>query len=334
MSRQGIVLVGNLIVDHIKLCDRYPQEEHLALIQSTITSNGGDQLNVGFDLRGLGYSQPISIVGCVGNDSSASFLEKQCEIKNIHFDSDHIHNPTSFTDVYVSDTSGKRTFFHNPGANNHFYLTELAATYHAYKHLHYGYLNLMAQMDAIVEGDTGASQLLRSAQKAGLTTSVDLVSSHTSTYVGTVKAALPYIDILFCNEVELAQLIHESIIEGDEASQKRYYTHLAALGFTGTLVVHTQYWAAHAMQKDFYHQPALVVPKLNIKSNSGAGDAFAAGYLFQYLQGANAQTALLSGTYAAASCLLSITCSDGILPYDEAVKTFAELSFYHNEQPL
>ena len=330
MNRQGIVLAGNLIVDHIKPCDRYPQEEHLALLGSAIKSNGGAPLNVAFDLRALGYHHPVAIMGAVGGDESAKYLRLQCADRNIESIFTTIENTaTSYTDVFVSAATGKRTFFHDPGANALYYQTHLPSAYHSYQHLHYGYLNLLASMDMVENGHSGASKLLQTAQSAGLTTSVDLVSSQSQTYAQSVKAVLPFTDILFCNEVEALQLTGLSIEKPDYLSAQALYTNLTKMGFSGTLVLHTQTWSLAIRETQYVLQPSLQVDASLIKSNSGAGDAFAAGFLMHALQAESLQNALLKATYSAATCLLAITCSDGIQPYAQALQTFSNTPFYN-----
>ena len=230
----------------------------------------------------------------------------------------------------MSETSGKRTFFHNPGANALFHQTELNRAYAGYQHLHYGYLNLLGKMDLVYEGETGTAQLLKSAQLLGLTTSIDLVSSQSSHYAETVIASLPYTNLLFCNEIELGQLLNLKEIKRDATSAKSYYQRLFNLGFSEALILHTKTWAFYIDRESYYLQPALQVAQGSIKSNSGAGDAFAAGFLFDYLKDFKPELALLKATYAAATCLTAITCSNGVQPFSQAVQTLSTFIF-HND---
>lgn len=140
---------------------------------------------------------------------------------------------------------------------------------------------------------------------------------------------LPYTDILFCNELEL-KFLTGLLVEKDNKEFESQMLWLKSKGFTGALVLHTHAWAAYVDESATYHQPSLQIPSDLIKSNSGAGDAFAAGFLLQYLNGATPPEALKSATYTAASCLLALTCSDGVIPYDQALATFNNISFYND----
>ena len=50
-SRQGVLAVGNFIVDYVKVIDAYPAQDMLASILSESRSNGGGPYNVLRDQR-------------------------------------------------------------------------------------------------------------------------------------------------------------------------------------------------------------------------------------------------------------------------------------------
>ena len=73
--RKGIVGAGNLIVDKIKVIDRWPGEGNLCNIRSTVSSAGGGPCNVLFDIAAAGQAaqQPLGIT--VMNEGKLMFFE-------------------------------------------------------------------------------------------------------------------------------------------------------------------------------------------------------------------------------------------------------------------
>ena len=68
MHRTGILAGGNFIIDHVKLIDRYPQQDMLAFIHGETSSNGGGPYNVLKDLAAMLVSYPLEAAGLVGDD--------------------------------------------------------------------------------------------------------------------------------------------------------------------------------------------------------------------------------------------------------------------------
>src|SRR5690606_32801678 len=106
----------------------------------------------------------------------------------------------------VSST-GRRTFFHQNGTNalwgaEHFSLGKSTA-----KIFHLGYLMLLDRLDRIDGGGrTGASRLVEAAGAEGFIVSADVVSSGSETFGRVVGASLPFIDVFFCNDLEVERI--------------------------------------------------------------------------------------------------------------------------------
>ena len=120
-SRRGLLAGGNWIIDQVKLIDVYPQREQLANILSQSQGTGGAPYNVLVDLAKLGAEFPLLGAGLVGKDGLGQFILDDCKKNKI--DTKFLRStnqaPTSFTDVMTEQSNGKRTFFHDRGANAH-----------------------------------------------------------------------------------------------------------------------------------------------------------------------------------------------------------------------
>src|SRR5688572_14468759 len=174
-SRSGVLAGGNWIIDQVKMVDVYPQREQLANIRSQSQGTGGAPFNVLVDLARLEAPFPLSAVGLVGKDSLGDEILAICKKHNIDTKLLRATDqaPTSYTDVMTEIGNGRRTFFHQRGANALWDAEELNFKKTKARIFHLGYLLLLDALDAPdkVFG-THAARILAKAQEAGLKTSV------------------------------------------------------------------------------------------------------------------------------------------------------------------
>ncbi|GAB3927505.1 carbohydrate kinase family protein [Mucilaginibacter myungsuensis] len=326
--RQGILIGGNWIVDHVKVVDVYPDQDKLANILSESSCNGGSAYNVTKALAKLKADFPISGVGLVGEDEGGDKVI--IDLKNHGVNTDQVQKTdkasTSYTDVMSVRKTGRRTFFHQRGANafldiEHFDLSKSDA-----KLMHLGYLLLLDKLDIIEpDGMTRAAKLLKAAREQGIQTSVDIVSERSDRFHDVVIPALPYIDYLFVNEFEAAMIAQYATVDwrgrlhvGDcyHAARK-----ILSLGVNKWVILHFPEGVI-AISKDGQevYQPSVIVPEDKIAGCSGAGDAFAGGTLLGIHNGWDMERSLQLGVCAAAASLSEPTSSEGILPAEDCLK--------------
>src|ERR1019366_5186455 len=117
--RKGLLAGGNWIIDQVKLIDVYPQPEQLANIRDQAQGTGGAPYNVLIDLAKMGAPFPLAGAGLVGKDVLGQSILDDCKKNRI--DARYLRAtpeaPTSYTDVMTEIGQGRRTFFHNRGAN-------------------------------------------------------------------------------------------------------------------------------------------------------------------------------------------------------------------------
>lgn len=316
--RNGIVAGGNWIVDRVKAIDRYPEEQTLSTILSQSNQNGGGPFNVLVDLARLGAKFPLEGIGLIGDDQDGEFILKTCREHNIDtLQIRAVEASTSYTDVMAVPATGRRTFFHHRGANAlldvpHFDFTKTTA-----KHFHLGYMLLLDTLDQPdPEFGTRAGRVLDQARKKGLTTSIDAVSESSYRFPEIVLPTLPHADICFLNEYELGRTLGISIPENAaEEELKPAAQRLFEAGLKDLAIIHSaRFGFAMNRAGESWYRPSLEVPEYEIKGTVGAGDAFAAGFLFAIHEGYNPETALDWAIRAAASSLLGEGASNGIVP--------------------
>lgn len=119
MQRHGILAGGNFIIDHVKLIDAWPQQDMLANILSEKSSNGGGPYNLLKDLSAMQTGYSLEAAGLVGEDANGDWILRDCQAAGI--DTAQLRQtgnaPTSYTDAMTVAGTGRRTFFHQRGAN-------------------------------------------------------------------------------------------------------------------------------------------------------------------------------------------------------------------------
>lgn len=325
-ERSGILAGGNWIVDKLKFVDTWPQQDALANILSESAGNGGGPFNVLVDLARMGAPFPLAGVGLIGKDVDGQWISTECARHHINSSRLQTHPTahTSYTDVMTVKPTGRRTFFHQRGANaflgdEHFDFTNTSS-----KLFHLAYLLLLDRLDQPdAEFGTVAARTLQRAQRAGCETSIDVVSEDSYRFKELVLPTLPFVDYCFLNEFEIERTT------GIEINQKQGMN-LAALKTAASILIQAgvRKWVivhfpegAYALGRDgrLHFQASLAIPPSKIVGTVGAGDAFAAGVLYGLHEKQSIETALHYGVCVAASCLAGAGASDGVCPLKECL---------------
>ena len=338
MRGRGILVSGTWIVDINKRVDHWPEPQTLALIDRVVTTNGGAAFNIACVVARLAPQLPVEGIGLIGNDGAGQFVIETC--RRLGIGTAGIQKtaaaPTSFTDVMSERVSGRRTFFHASGANalldeSHFDLQPDTASI-----FFLGYLGLLPSLDRTdASGRNGASRLFQKAISSGLLTAADLVSAPNERLAEQVKPCLPHLDVLFTNEWEAARLLGQNrspdaALSFAEATDLA--TAVAALGIRGRVVLHFAEGAVSvAANGKVASRGAVLVPGEEIVGTTGAGDAFAAGYLVALAEDMDESASLELAVCSAAVSLGDITCSDALRPWEDCLTHGRRLGFRPTE---
>jgi sugar/nucleoside kinase (ribokinase family) len=317
---RGLLAGGNWIIDQVKLIDVYPQPEQLSNIRAQSQGTGGAPYNVLVDLAKSGAPFPLYGAGLVGKDPLGRQILNVCRRHRI--DTRHLgataKAPTSYTDVMTEQGDGRRTFFHARGANALWRGAGLDFQRPSPRIFHLGYLLLL---DALDEPDpkfgTKAARLLAQAQRAGVQTSVDVVSEDSDRFARIVNPALRYVDYCILNEIEAGKTTGFKIRQPggplDTVAIRHAAGALLQQGVRHLVVIHFPEGAfARTRRGEDFWQPSLKLPQAFIAGTAGAGDAFCAGVLLGLHEGWDLPRCLLTGCCIAAASLSHATCTDGV----------------------
>jgi len=277
------------------------------------------------DLARLGAEFPLAGIGLVGADADGEWIHAQCAAQGIDSTGVRVQpgSRTSYTDVMTVRSTGRRTFFHQRGANaflgaEHFDFARNAKIFHL------GYLLLLDRLDE-PDGDfgTAAARVLHRAREAGYKTSVDVVSEDSHRFAEIVLPALRHVDYCILNEFEAERTTGITTRTGgaiDWAALERVCQRLLDEGVREWIIIHFPEGAcAMGADRVFHSQGSVLVPQSAIVSAVGAGDAFVAGMLHGLHDEAPIEEALGVAVSAAASCLFGAGTSDGIQPLAECL---------------
>jgi ribokinase len=281
------VVFGNVTLD--TLCypvDDVPRHQSIPF-ERAIVAPGGCGSNAAIGLCALGME--TALVARIGTDDAASLIEQHW--KRVGLDTRFVRRvPGIQTAVSVGliDSEAQPRFIHTPGANTTLTADDLdvpALVAEGARFLHVGGFLVMPG----VSGEQLAGRLAE-ARASGLLTSLDVAISRNRSRPDDVWPCLPHVDFFFCNTREACFLTGESD-PGDAVRALRTrgaWAVVLKLGAAGCRI------ESPDLNEHIPGLPAEVV------DTTGAGDAFAAGFIASMLRDGDPVAACRAGNAAGA----------------------------------
>ena len=303
-KREGIAVVGTLLVDHIYEISAYPHVGELTQIRSVSHSCGGLVPNNGIGLKKIAPHLPVYAVGKVGQDDTGAFALRTMEDAGLDVSGVKISpdEQTSFTAV-MSIAGGQRTFFSYPGCCATFGAADMDWDNLPCKMLHLGYFLLLDKVDG---GD--GLEILKQAKARGITTSIDLVSENSDRY-SLVIPCLPYVDNLIINETEAGKICG---MEPTDENLPAIAEKLLEMGVRERVIIHQPSLGLCKTRDSLTLLPSVALPKGYVKGKTGAGDAFCSGALIAIERNASPREILELAEAAAVASLREADATSGI----------------------
>ena len=319
MARSGILCAGCWLVDNDKSISHWPAEETLTNVTDFRIDGGGPAHNVAMDLSRLGAPFSIWGMGAVGDDDAGRFLLNECKDRGINADRIQVLGGvrTSQTDVMTVKATGKRTFFHQQGANALLSPADFEFSNVPSRILHLGAPGIHRRLDqACPDYANGWVAVLTKARKAGLKTNLELVSSKPDEIRRLGNPCLALLDTLIINDYEAGSMTGLRIVDNGRVSvaeASKATRMLLDRGVRDVVVVHfPEGCVAACRDGQVFSHPALWVPQDAIQGGNGAGDAFAAGVLYGLHEQWSLEDSLVLGHCAAASALRSVSATASV----------------------
>ena len=326
-SKKGITIAGNMILDVVKSITDYPACGLLTHINSVSYAVGGCAPNTAVNLAKIDGGVPVSVIGKLGNDEYGKYVMNYLRQSGLDVSRVTVCDglSTSFTDV-MSVPSGERTFFYQKGANKTFSPEDIDISALNCDIFHIGYILLLDAFDAEdSEYGTVMARFLHNLQKAGIKTSVDMVSDSTADYSKKVLPALKYCDYVIINEIEICRAwgldAYDENGKLDRAAVAEAMKRTLDAGVRDRVIIHCKE-QAFAMNADrvLTEVPSLKIPREAIKGSVGAGDAFCAASLYGIYNNYTDKQLLEFASAAAACNLFAENSVDGMRPKAEILE--------------
>lgn len=279
-----IHVLGEVMVDVIAHASTPPAPGSDA--QACITDqDGGSAANVAAWLADIGV--PVELIARVGADARGEGARARLEAAGVALSIGRDPLRATGRCVVIVTPDGERTMFPDPGANAHLAVTDIdTRSWREGDHLHVSGYSLLR------EGSRAAAvTAVDRARALGVTVSVDASSEAPLRDLGpeTFLAWLAEGDLLFANAAEAHALTGRTA--PDEA--------LAALAERGLVAV-VKRGGAGALAGSGSRQWNVPAVPADSRDTTGAGDAFAAGFLASWTRDRDIEEALRLATRLAA----------------------------------
>ena len=286
-ARRGIVTGGTWCVDRNIVLDHWPGENGLAVVQSTEDANGGSASNLAIDMRKLDPGLPVGTISVTGGDAAGQLLLDIADRNGI--DRTHIkvlpEETTQLTYCFTSLETRQRTHITTDGANDQLTPDHFDFDGLNHKIFHLGLLGVHKKLDSAWEDDAnGWVSILKKARAAGLMNNLELCSIGKERLAVLVRPCLPHLDMLVVNDFEIGAVSgSETLKDGEtdvEACEDAARSVLA-MGVSDIVAVHFPGGALVVTSDGLSaRKPSVRVPEAENAGANGAGDAFAAGFLY------------------------------------------------------
>lgn len=326
MTRRGILTGGTWCVDRNLMVDIWPAENGRADILGADMSGGGSGFNLAIDVRKLDSDMPVATIAIVGDDADGAFLKGLADRHGVERSrmATTAESATDYTLAFASRATGRRTHISFFGSSHlltpdHFDFAGLA-----HRLFHLGLPGVHRLMDGPWAGDAnGWVTTLRKARAAGFVTNLELASIEPARQAALVRPCLKHLDLLVVNDTEIGGIAGiETVRDGatDPAACSEAAKAVLALGTMELVVVHFPQGAvAAARDGSVVTRPAVRVPPEAVAGANGAGDAFAAGFLYGYHEGWSLEATLSLAHATAAASLREISTVGAVMPWRECL---------------
>ena len=301
-----VVCLGILVADiFASPIDSLPAAGELRLVDRYQLSAGGCAANTAVCLRRLG--RKVRVVGKVGEDLLGDFVKKDLErlgVDTFALRKSSTH-PTSTT--YIVNVRGEdRRFLHTIGANADFRFEDIdLTTLDGVRLLYVGGYMVMSEF-----GPHDLVQLFREAKTRRVKTVLDVViGAGVPAPLDQIEPALHYTDAFLPNDDEARALTGRT----DPSDQAEA---LSRLNPDCVVVITMGQRGALARHRDQVIRVGAY--QVDCVDESGAGDAFDAGFVTGLLEEWSLESTLRFASAMGASCTRALGCTEGVFHLHEA----------------
>lgn len=287
-----VLCIGDVMLDVITRIQVLPSQINYGsdTPASITTHGGGAAANVASWLT-LTDAQS-TIVGHVGNDAAGSALVTEFDLLGVRHHNLVVDEGNTGVVVVLVDHTGERTMFPDNGANSGLQISDLPEL----DEFSSVYISGYSPLDPL--SLPGIKQMIAAVRSKGLPIYFDpaSVGGMQEVAIDEVQSWLPLMSVLLLNEEEAIYLSgHGDIEQALDSLLEKCQTVVIKRGSHGAI--------GKSRGGDSVIIPAIPV---DVADTTGAGDAFAAGFISHFTTHRDLTRALMAGVEIAALCVAII----------------------------
>ncbi len=324
MSNIEVVGLGALNIDHMYRVERILDDGE-TVVNEAKSFPGGSAANTIYGLAKLGVN--TGYTGVVGGDAESKILLQ--DFQKVGVDTTQIRvklEAKTGSVLCLSDRLGRRSLYVVPGANSRLTIDDLDLTYiNQAKWLHLSSFADDRQFKVLFE----LMDKLASSVKLSFAPGV----LHAIKELAILSPILNRTHLLFVNQREMRHLTGEDVIAGAESCLKRGCCMVVVtLGKGMTLELGHRTVTAVCYIRDAENEYVIEPSSQDIISEvdaTGAGDAFAAGFLYGLLKGKELNECGCLGDIVARFSLTKLGAREGLPTLIELAQRYHGLYHQH-----
>lgn len=297
----SVLCSGNLVLDILVRPANVITWGATTWVDSIEQHLGGNGASTSYTLGKLGI--PVRLVGMVGADAFGDAVLARLGAAGVDLGGIRRSAAPTPATVALVKRNGDRALLHRLGSSAEMFLAPAAwaPEFAGRNHYHLGSPFGLERMRP------HQPEILRLAQDAGLTTSIDTHWDSTGLWRANLAPCLPYTDILFANEDE-ARLLTGSAVPKEAASRFRQ------AGAKTVVLKLSRNGCAIFGPDCHFAVPAFDVP---VVDTTGAGDSFVGGFLAARARGLGWQEAARFANAVAALAVQQLGAVEGVRTWEE-----------------
>jgi len=301
--KYDIITIGGAVVDAFVETNILKKKEQLSypagekiLMEELDFHTGGGATNTAVAFSKLGLK-----VGCIsklGKDNNANRILNELKKSNVKFLGSIGKKPTGFS-VILIDRNNNRTILQEKGASANL----------SFKELDLRKLNTKWFYFSSSVGKTLRTQkkLAKWASKRKIKITYNPSSYLTKEGIRKIKRILKYTDVLILNKEEAEDLV----------GKKDMFAKIHKLGIKIVCITDGKNGSKASDGEKVY---SVKPKKIKVKERTGAGDAFASGFIAGLIKKKSIEDALKIGTINAESVITKRGAKNGLLSWREIIK--------------
>ena len=312
--KKDITVIGNAIVDVLaKSVDAKVFETGSQPVENIKLSFGGDALNEAVVLTRLG--KKVDLISKVGRDEAGSRVISFLEDSGISVDKITVENGLDTSiNVVLIDEHGERHFLTNPAGSQRKLAEADIDPYLDSANDIVSFASIFVSPLLDIPAMTGIFRRIK--KKPGRILVADLTKAKKGERLEDLADLLPYVDYILPNEDEIALLTGEKdpFVNAGLLIESGVSCAVIKCGSKGCLI---------RTKNEMYRIPAYPIQKCI--DTTGAGDSFAAGFLWALSEG---MPLIDCGCFACAAASCTVECvgaADGVISVETPLSRYEEL---------